>query len=342
MSSGYRKAIVPFASVIAALFAMQGCTPTPTSHRAQEPLARVGAQLFSDVRLSADGKVSCASCHLSAKAFADGEAVSIGAFERKGTRNAPSLLDLTAGQPLFWDGREHDLSVAVLQPFANPREMGHENMQAVLQRITALPEYRKALSRDGKLHEADIAAALVAYLRSLDAGTTLFERARKASDLSLLGHDAEMGLRLFQGKAQCASCHAITEAGAPLTDGRYHHTGIGFDRIAGNIAPLLTLIKTAQESGMPLGRLVLADQDIAELGRFAVTGKPQDLGAFRTPTLRNVANTAPYMHDGSIATLEAAIEHELYYRGLIQGRPIKLTVEEQRQLAAFLRTLSIE
>ena len=106
------------------------------------------------------------------------------------------------------------------------------------------------------------------------------------------------------------------------------------------MAEMLDRLETNRQKGLPIGNAVLVDADLAELGRFAVTQRPEDLGAFRTPTLRNVARTAPYMHDGSIATLEEAIDRELYYRGLARGRPISLTVDERRQLGAFLHMLN--
>lgn len=318
----------------------------PAGSEAPGALAAIGAQLFTDPRLSADGTTSCATCHDPALAFTDARAVSIGVFGRAGTRNAPSLLDLDHDHALFWEGRETDLAQAVLQPFTNPTELGHADLQAVVDAVRALPTYRedfeKAIGRAAP-EAGDIGAALVAYLQRLDRGSTRFERAQRDGRLdALLSQEERAGLALFSGKAQCASCHTLGDNGGPFTDHRFHHAGIGFERIAGNLAPLLSRIDDARKAGAPMGQLILQDAEVAELGRFVVSGNAQDIGAFRTPTLRNVANTAPYMHDGSVPTLEAAIERELYYRGLFTGRPVQLTVEEQRQLAAFLRTLSIE
>lgn len=322
------------------LFSLQmGCMheePQPVARESE--LAQVGGRLFNDPRLGSDGLTSCATCHISSLAFTDGRAVSEGAFGRTGTRNAPSLIGLAEHGPQFWDGRESTLSRAVMQPFSNPKEMGHDSLAPVLARIEAQPGYQSFFGEH--VEEAEVAAALVAYVRSLDDGLSAFERAHRTGDFSALGGEAERGMALFQGKAQCASCHLPEGGTHAFSDDRFHHASVGFARIAGNIRALQSRLDRARQAGEPIGRLVLADADIAELGRFAVTAAPQDLGAFRTPGLRNVARTAPYMHDGSIQTLEAAIEHELYYRGLATGQPIKLTVEEQRQLAAFLRTLS--
>lgn len=224
-----------------------------------------------------------------------------------------------------------------MQPLGNPQEMGHATVADAVQHIGAFPEYRAVFGET--IREADIAAALSSYLENLDTGPSQFERARAAGDYSLLGARAQRGMQLFQGKAQCASCH-LPDGVSPFSDDRFHHASVGFGRIAGNIRLLQARLAQARRSGEPLGRMILADAEIAELGRFAVTFDPKDLGAFRTPGLRNVARTAPYMHDGSVQTLEGAIEHELYYRGLTSGQPISLTVEERRDLAAFLTTLS--
>jgi cytochrome c peroxidase len=145
------------------------------------------------------------------------------------------------------------------------------------------------------------------------------------------------GLSLFRGKARCAHCHLTEGADAPLTDGQFHHLGISDEGIAGRTDALLA--KLAKLS-MPLGDAVLSEADLAGLGRFAVSRLPKDMAAFRTPSLRNVALTAPYMHDGSVPTLEAAVDQEIYYGSLNQGRPISLTAEERRQLIAFLKALA--
>jgi len=246
------------------------------------------------------------------------------------------LVGLKEEGPQFWDGRESALAQAVMQPLGNPQEMGHDSVAAAMEHIASIPEYRAYFG--GEVTHVDVAAALSSYLVNLDKGTSRYERARNAADYRLLGEEAQRGMDLFQGRAQCSSCHLEGD----LTDESFHHASVGFDRIAGNIRALQARLDQTAQTGQPLGKLILSDPEIAELGRFAVTSDPKDLGAFRTPSLRNVARTAPYMHDGSIRTLEAAIEHELYYRSLTSGRPINLTVEERRDLAAFLTTLSTE
>lgn len=311
--------------------------PSRPSNTDTGTLAQIGEALFNDPRLGADGLTSCATCHAREHAFTDARAVSVGAFGRTGTRNAPTLIGLNAEGPQFWDGREMRLADAVMQPLGNPAEMGHDSVAAAMQRIAALPEYQSHFGQN--IQAADVSAALTQYLLELDAGSSAHERASAQNDFSQLDPAAQRGMHLFQGKAQCASCH-LSDGRPTFSDEGFHHASVGFERIAGNIRALQERLEAARATGDPLGHLILSDAEIAELGRFAVTAMPQDMGAFRTPNLRNVARTAPYMHDGSIPTLEAAIEHELYYRGLASGQPISLTVEERRDLLAFLQALS--
>lgn len=303
----------------------------------------LGRRLFHDASLSADGRVSCASCHRAERLFADGRSVSVGVHGRSGTRNAPSLLDVGSLSPLFWDGREADLDHAVLQPFTNPVEMGLRDLDQLAERLRRdktypLPAQLNAGTTDRTADTHWIAAALGAYLRTLKSSPSRFQQHLENPTSVALDADEVQGLSLFRGKAECVSCHHLESATPTFTDQRFHHTGIGFEQVAGKVAPL-----AAELAALPkrqLAERILSDPDVAELGRFAATRRPSDLGAFRTPSLRNVADTAPYMHDGSIDTLEGAVEREVYYRSLARGRPISLTVEEQRQLVAFLRTLS--
>lgn len=334
----FRRWIPP---LILITIVISGCHGQDRTRQQSEAVA-LGEKLFLDARLSADGRVSCGTCHDPARAFADGNRTSVGVYGRTGTRNATSLLDVPHVEAFFWDGRGRDLTEVVLQPLTNAVEHGNPDLGTVVESVRSIPEYRMIFKRAfGRPPDKEsIGHALAEFIRSLEPGTTRFERYLASGTQELLTHDEVAGLGLFQGKAKCASCHVIDDAS--LTDGQFHHAGIGFERIAGGIAPLLKRIDAAERSGLSLGRLILEDPNIAELGRFASTREPLDLGAFRTPSLRNVANTAPYMHDGSVPTLEAAIDRELYYRGIALGRPIVMTVEEQKQLVAFLRALSVE
>lgn len=303
---------------------------------AQDPRwAALGARLFADARLSADGKVSCASCHRAEHAFSDGHPVSVGVHGKTSTRNAPSLLDVAQLPHFFWDGREAKLETVVLQPLTNPVEMGLGSRDELLQRLSADPAYAASFAELGGVSADAAARALAAYLRSLRSGDSAFDR-YQAGDRSALDADQQAGLALFTGKAACSECHQLQPGRARFTDDGFHHLGVNDGAIAGRVAGLIQRLDGRRD----LGEAVLTETDIAGLGHFVASRKPADLAAFRTPSLRNIARTAPYMHDGSVATLEEAVDQEVYYRGINKGRPLSMTVEERRQLLAFLRGLS--
>jgi len=167
-----------------------------------------------------------------------------------------------------------------------------------------------------------------------------FDRYQYGQDSKALSAGAQRGLALFRGRAKCSDCHVIGKDYALFTDNDFHSVNIGLQRIAPRLAELTTRLVKARQVGASLDQTVLSEEDLAELGRFAVTLKPADIGKFRTPSLRNVALTAPYMHDGSVATLEAAVEMELYNRGTDMGRPLILTPQERSDLVALLQSLS--
>ncbi|MEG3791446.1 cytochrome c peroxidase [Lysobacter sp. CCNWLW3] len=333
--------------VVAACLALLAvaCAPRGDSQAARDATnaARValGKRVFLDARLSDNGKVSCASCHNPRLAFADGRVVSLGVHGKSGTRNAPSLLENATKRHFFWDGRESSLEAAVLQPFVNPVEMGLNRGDTVIERMIWQADYPAQLQAafpdsNGRAGIDQVGIALAAYLRSLPGADSAFDR-HAAGEADALSADQQAGLALFRGKAQCSQCHRVDGVRANFSDDDFHHLGVSDSAIAGRVAQL---VDDLPPPGQALGDAVLTRADIAGLGRFAVTRKPRDLAAFRTPSLRNVAVTAPYMHDGSVATLEAAVDQEIYYRSLKHGRPISLTVAERRQLLAFLSSLT--
>lgn len=323
--------------------ALMACEQQAARNNRESAMVALGHRLFDDKRLSADGSLSCASCHIASRHFTDERPVSVGIHGAKGTRNAPSLQDVRLMSTFFWDGRDARLEDVVLQPFTNPVEMGLADRTTLMKKLSEDAGYRPLLKSaygDEAVDADRITTALSAYLRSLPLKPTLYDRHLASKGDVPLSDDQAAGLVLFRGKAACAECHHPTGTPATFTDNRFHHTGIGFEQVAGNIAAMLQRLDRLQKQRKPIGEAILSDVEIAELGRFAVTRRPTDLGAFRTPSLRDVASTAPYMHDGSITTLPEAIEREIYYRSLARGRPITLTVDEQRQLLAFLETLS--
>ncbi len=184
----------------------------------------------------------------------------------------------------------------------------------------------------------DLTKALSAYIHSLKQTNTRLDRYLSKREEATFTLNERRGLELFRGRAQCATCHLIGKTEAPLTDGDYHSLALGFDRLTSQLPRLIKTVTTTPRQ--EIDRLISADAEVAALGRFVVTLRPADIGKFKTPSLRNVADTAPYMHDGSIATLEEAIEREIYYRGKTQGRPVVLSLAERADLLAFLKALT--
>jgi len=303
----------------------------------------LGRQLFFDKRLSANGTISCASCHVEDKAFSDGRVVAKWIRGKLGTRNTPSLINTALMQHQFWDGRRSTLESQATDPLFNPLEHGLSSDKELLQVLRTDSRYRSAFRQvfgvePDKLTRDHAARALAAFERTLIAGGSPFDRYQYAGDKSALSPGALRGLTLFRGAAQCTKCHAIGERDALFTDHQFHSLGIGFARIAPRLAKTATTVANASKD--ELDRLVLADPDISELGRFVVTKQPMDIGKFKTPSLRNVALTAPYMHDGSIKTLEEAVEFEVYYRNLALNKVLALTNEERADIVEFLNSLT--
>lgn len=322
----------------------------PTAHGSSDAslLAQrvaLGRQLFNDPSLSADGTVRCASCHMPEKSYTDGRAVAVGVYGRTGTRNTPSLLSVEIAKEgtFFWDGRRSALEQAVLDPLTNPMEMGLHDQTELMQRIVQNPAYRTAFTHAfpddrGHLAPTEIGAVLAAYVRSLHPSDSAFDRYLHG-DRTALNPRAQIGLAMFQGKAGCTECHRLDDSPPALTDHGYHRTGVGLDGITANLPALTEGVITRSLQGGAIGDRVATHEDEAQLGRFNVTLEPADIGLFRTPSLRGVSRTAPYMHDGSVPTLEDAIDREVYYRSLQAGRPLNLSVEERLDLAEFLRSL---
>jgi cytochrome c peroxidase len=308
----------------------------------------LGRDLFFDKRLSADGSISCATCHAPERAFADGRRVAEGISGRLGTRNSPTLLNAMFNTGQFWDGRAESLEAQARLPLVNPDEMGSQTYDQIIARLdrdeTVINKFERVFG--GAITVDRISKAIAAFERTLVAGNSPFDR-YQAGDANALTSAARSGMILFRGKARCNVCHTINQGfGAYpfLSDGNYRNTGVaatagGFDaasrramQIAGDFKPALL----AELGKQPDSQL---------LGRFLVTGNSLDIGAFRTPSLRNVELTAPYFHDGSAATLEDVVK--FYVKGGNanafrdwQLEPVDLSEDEQRDLVEFLKALT--
>jgi cytochrome c peroxidase len=287
----------------------------PRSVPADNPLTaarvRLGRALFFDPILSADGTVACASCHRPERGFSSGEARPRGVGGRRGPRRAPTLFNRAYGTAFFWDGRAATLEEQALRPIEDPDEMGAK-LADVLRRLRADPAYpgRFAAAFPDGVTAANLGRALAGFERVLLRGGSRVDRFRRLGEAAALTPPERHGLWLYESKGLCWRCHA----GANFTDEQYHNTGVSW----GQAPP--------------------------DLGRFAVTRREADRGKFKTPTLRGVALTAPYMHDGSIGTLQEVVE--FYNRGGGANpnrdpalRPLGLSPEEVRALVAFLKAL---
>lgn len=330
---------------LCALFTLQVHASSPQPH-AMEPLVELGQYIFNDKDLSGARDTSCATCHRPEKKFSDGQRVAIGTRHLLGTRNTPSLLPsgLKGTDAFFWDGRRTTLQSAVLDPFVNPVEMGLTSHEELISRLVVSGEYRRLVSRAYPGTErapslAQVASALSTYIRSLDKQPSDFERFGHMGESSALSAQAQRGLGIFKGKGQCAECHVLNGTPVPFTDHLYHRTGIGLGDVEARLGELTVGVMQRSLSGEALGVRIATHLDESQLGRFNVTHRVEDIGLFRTPSLIGVSATAPYMHDGSVATLEEALDNEIYYRSLTSARPIGLTSEERADLLAFLRSI---
>lgn len=276
--------------------------------------AELGKLLYFDKRLSADGSVSCATCHHPKFAFTDGSAVSTGIKGQKGGRSAPTVFNRAYSLAQFWDGRAATLEAQAIGPMANPIEMGntHDAVVAKLQSIQGYQSLFAAAFGTPEITLDRTAKAIATFERTVLSGNSPFDR-YKAGNKKALTPDQIRGMDVYFNKAKCDQCHE----GINFTSNAYHNLGVG------------------------------TDKPNPDPGRQAVTKNDADWGAFKTPTLREIANTAPYMHDGSLKTLEEVVE--FYDKGGIKNKnldekmkPLKLTAQEKKDLVAFLKSLSGE
>jgi len=288
--------------------------PVPFDNPQTDAKIRLGKQLYFDPRLSSDNTVSCAKCHDPRCGWADTTPVSEGVGHKKGGRNSPSVLNGAYVVPQFWDGRALHLEKQAVGPVQNPLEMDL-TIPELLTRLNAIPGYAEQFQRvfgEGPTEE-NVAKAIAAFERTVISTNSPYDKYIQG-DLSAMSRAAVRGMDLFNGKGHCTTCHS----GPTFSDSRFHNLGIGY-----------------------------RDGKLADVGRYAVTKYPQDVGAFRTPGLRSVALTPPYLHDGSEPTLEAVIE--LYNRGGIPNPnldpamvPLNLTAREKADLVEFLKALTGE
>jgi cytochrome c peroxidase len=246
---------------------------------ADNPMAidkvELGRTLFFDARLSRNNTVSCATCHSPRTAFADNRRVSPGIGSQAGDRNAPTIINRAFSREQFWDGHAVSLEEQSKAPLTDPSEMGMPSLGLLVDKLRAIKGYnawfKRVFARD--VHIDDLAKALAAFERTVVSGDSNVDKFG-AGNQQAINESEKRGLDLFKNKARCIQCHS----GFNFTDEKYHNIGIDWDSAS------------------------------VDLGRYTVSKKVEDIGAFKTPTLREIARTAPYMHDGSLATLEETVE----------------------------------
>ena len=306
----------------------------------------LGRKLYFDKRLSDDGTVSCATCHDVTRGFTDQRATSEGIGGQLGKRNAPTVLNTALLQSLFWDGRSPSLDHQAKMPILNPIEMGMPDEATAIKAIADDPEYQTAFKKayGREMNYEDLGRAIGAFERTLVFMDSPFRRFLNG-DESAISAEARAGWELFNGKARCAACHPMNPSNPLGTDNRFHNVGVAarhqdFEALAREAINALAEDSSEQK----LDELAIGT-DLSELGRFMVTRNRADMGSFRTPLILNIGITAPYMHDGSLATLWDVIDH--YNKGgeanpFLDGgvEPLALTEEEIDQLVAFLFTLT--
>ena len=315
----------------------------------------LGRQLFYDRRLSLNATLSCAMCHLPEQGFTNNElATAVGIEGRTVRRNAPTILNVGYARLLFHDGRENRLENQVWGPLLARNEMGNASVGAVIDRIRGIGDYEIAFEGafPGRgLAIETIGMALASYERTLVSGDSAFDRwyyaEEKTGDQAALRDEAIRGFELFVGRAGCVGCHRMDSDFALFTDGELHHTGIGYRAsMRGESGPRRIRLAPGEVVSVDSRLIAQVSESVPhDLGLYEITQIPDDRWKYKTPSLRNVALTAPYMHDGSLATLREVVE--FYRRGgvpneLLDPRihPLVLSDAEVDELVAFLESLT--
>jgi len=302
--------------------------PIPADNPPTADTVALGRRLYYDTALSADNTISCATCHSLQTGFCDGHQVSTGVRGQKGARNAPTVFNVAYYTTQFWDGRAPSLEEQAGGPMANPIEMGH-TLEGVEGKLNADATYRAAFK---KAFGSDVITiemvekSIASFERTIVSGNSPFDRYMYGGDNNALSASAKRGLEVFRNpkKGNCVVCHTIGDNYALFTDNKFHNLGVG-----------------AKLS-------MTGEVELADLGRFKVTNNDADKGAFKTPSLRNIALTAPYMHDGSDKNLKEVID---FYIGAGNSNPYRdkeihsldfLTGQERTDLQEFLKSLTGE
>ncbi|MFN7929638.1 MAG: cytochrome c peroxidase [Blastocatellia bacterium] len=297
--------------------------PLPADNPPTAAAIALGRKLYFEKQLSSDNTLACANCHSPYIHFGDGLPTASGVKAQRGKRNTPSVLNAAYYTAQFWDGRAATLEEQAGMPIANPIEMNLPH-EVCVTKLSAIQSYRDEFAQvfgPGPITMDKVQKAIASFERTLVSGNSPFDKYQYGGDKTALSPAAIRGLAVFtdKDKGNCATCHTIEEKFALFTDNKFHNLGSGMN----------------------------ASGELTDEGRFAQTKQEVDRGAFRTPTLRNIAKTAPYLHDGSLKTLKEVID---FYIGGGNAnpqldkemKPLKLSAQEREDLLAFLESLTGE
>ena len=332
-----------------------GLPPVPVP--ADNPLTRakieLGRKLFFDRRLSINDTLSCAACHIPEQGFTNNELrTPVGVEGRSVLRNSPTLYNVAYQEHLFLDGREFSLENQVWQPMTAHNEMAAPSIGYVIRKIRRMRDYAGLFERAFGGRGPDILTvgqALASYQRTLLAADSPFDRWYFGGRSDAVDESVKRGFALFAGKARCVVCHRVGDDHALFIDHRFHNTGLGYEASVGENQTGTTRVQLAPgvfaEISAEAVDAVTQQRLPNDLGLYRVTEGPNDRWKFRTQTLRNIALTAPYMHNGQLDTLREVID--FYDRGGVPNdllspliRPLNLTEEEKEDLEAFLHALT--
>jgi cytochrome c peroxidase len=327
-----------------------GLPPLPTAP-ADGAIVALGKKLFFDRGLSFNDTMACGMCHIERQAFTSNQlATSVGMEGKSLRRNAPSLFNVAYETKLFRDGRENSLETQVWSPIVSPDELAVPSVGWELAKVRSFPDYPALFERSfpGRgVSVETIGIAIAAYERTLLLANSPFDRWRYGGEKGALSQQEQLGYALFIGKAGCSVCHLVGEQSALFTDGQFHDTGLAYSNTMGLHIKDFD-VRLAEGNFTRLSQedvQMISNPTPNDLGRFEVTQNPKDRWTFKTPSLRNVALTGPYMHDGSLNTLVDVVNY--YNVGGFYSpnksdlvKPMDLTDQEKQALVAFLNSLT--
>jgi len=352
------KSLTSRKGVAADLFALVKNPPLglpKVSEPADNPLTKekiaLGRKLFFDRRLSLNDTFSCAMCHVPEQGFANNElSMAVGIEGRSVRRNTPTIYNVAYATRLFHDGREDSLEQQIWGPLLAKNEMANPSVGYVINKVRTIPEYKgmfeKAFNGEG-VNMNTLSKAFADYQRALVSADSPFDRWYFGKQEKAMSEKAKRGFKLFTGKANCSSCHTIDKDYALLTDNQMHNTGTGYNESMG-VRPATETVFLAPGVSVEVDTAIIdsvGEKTPADTGLYEITQNPNDRWKYKTPSLRNVILTAPYMHNGSLRSLEDVVS--FYNRGGVKNtlqdpriKPLNFDDNEQNDLVSFLKSLT--